>query len=187
MNLPSNDPRTRKFVTNVGLITSNGPYGQNVMAAEWTHHISYAPSLMMVCIGNFKATFINIKESREFGINLAAIDQNAIASIAGNNSGKDVDKIKVLKELGVEFYKASSINTLMVKGAAMNAECKLKEFIDIGDHPLFIGEVVTISANEKAALLYHGGKYWNLGEQIHKPKEEVLVKFDKLIKMYKKG
>ena len=41
---------TVQFLTNVGLITSDGPYGPNVMAAEWTHHISYSPGLIAVNI-----------------------------------------------------------------------------------------------------------------------------------------
>ena len=46
MDLSWNDRRTRQFVTNVGLITSVGPLGPNIMAAEWTHQISYSPSLI---------------------------------------------------------------------------------------------------------------------------------------------
>ena len=46
MDLSWNDRKTRQFVTNVGLITSEGPLGPNIMAAEWIHHISYSPSLV---------------------------------------------------------------------------------------------------------------------------------------------
>ena len=46
MDLPWGDEKTTKFVTNVGLITSNGPYGYNIIAAEWTHQVSYSPSLI---------------------------------------------------------------------------------------------------------------------------------------------
>ena len=38
MHLAWNDRRTRQFITNVGLITSNGPAGLDIMSAEWTHH-----------------------------------------------------------------------------------------------------------------------------------------------------
>jgi hypothetical protein len=48
MELSWNDRRTRQFLTNVGLITTDGPYGPNVMAAEWTHHVSYSPSLIAI-------------------------------------------------------------------------------------------------------------------------------------------
>ena len=63
--------RTVQFLTNVGLITSDGPYGPNVMAAEWTHHISYSPGLIAVNIRGRDTTAENIKDSKEFGVNLA--------------------------------------------------------------------------------------------------------------------
>ena len=50
MDLPWGDEISNKFITNVGLITSDGPFGADVMACEWTHHISYSPGLIAVCI-----------------------------------------------------------------------------------------------------------------------------------------
>ena len=61
------DRRTRQFLTNVGLITTDGPYGPNVMAAEWTHHISYTPSLIAINVRG-DATAENIDHSKEFGV-----------------------------------------------------------------------------------------------------------------------
>ena len=56
MDIQWNDRRTRQFVTNVGLITSDGPYGADVMSAEWTHHMSYSPCLIAVNIRGHDAT-----------------------------------------------------------------------------------------------------------------------------------
>ena len=51
----------------------------------------------------------------------------------------------------------------MIRGAAMNAECKLVKREDIGDHVMFIGEVTEISTDENIKpLVYHNGKYWKL-------------------------
>ena len=36
----------------------------------------------------------------------------------------------------------------MIRGAAMNAECKLLKQEEIGDHIMFVGEVTEISADE---------------------------------------
>ncbi len=74
MELPWNDPRSNKFVTTVGLITSEDIDGHNIMACEWTHHISYNPGLIAVSLGRTKATVKNIRNSKEFGINLCAKD-----------------------------------------------------------------------------------------------------------------
>src|SRR3989338_8808174 len=124
MDLPWGDERTTKFITNVGLITSYGQFGHNIMASEWTHHISYSPGLIAVCIGHNKATQMNISKTKQFGVSLCAIDQATLASVAGNYTGKDYNKIEALKTLGFEFYKAKKIKTLMVKGAALNIDCK---------------------------------------------------------------
>lgn len=188
MNLPSpkisTDIAFKKFATNVGLITSNGPYGNNIMAAEWTYNIS-SSGLILVGIGNNKATFQNIFESGEFGVNIAAYDQSSIASIAGNNSGKTTNKIKALKELDVHFYKAETIDVLMLKGASMNAECKLVEIINLIGRDWFIGQVNAVSSNEKPPLIYHSGKYWNLGSNILKPDADKLSEIEKVIRNFR--
>ncbi|HIK01500.1 TPA: flavin reductase [archaeon] len=186
MDLKWDDERTRKFVTNVGLITSKGAHGNNIMAAEWTHHVSYAPSLMAVCIGPNKATLENIRETREFGVHLAAFDQNVLSSISGGSTGKEVDKIAVLKELGVKFYNASKIDLLMLEDAVMQAECKLMQEVELGDHTMMVGEVVEIISREKEPLIYRGGKYWNFGDQIEKPEQAVLDRIKELVEKNKK-
>ncbi|MDO8624506.1 MAG: flavin reductase family protein, partial [Candidatus Diapherotrites archaeon] len=127
VDLPWGDARTATFATSVGLITSDGPNGPNIMACEWTHQLSYSPGLIAVCIGPDKATGQNIEATKEFGVNIAATDQNILSSVAGRNSGKKFDKIAALKELGFQFFKAKKIKAPMVSGAAMNAECRLIE------------------------------------------------------------
>jgi flavin reductase (DIM6/NTAB) family NADH-FMN oxidoreductase RutF len=178
MHLAWNDRRTRQFVTNVGLITSNGPAGLDIMSAEWTHHISYSPSLITINVRGHDATAENIQSSREFGVNLAAADQNVV----WRYSGRETDKISLIKEVGlIVFYTAKSINVLMVQGAAMNAECKLLRQEELGDHIMFVGEVVEISADEDIEpLIYHNGRYRRLGESIPKPSDDVLAKIEKL-------
>ena len=138
MDLPWGEERTKQFVTNVGLITSNGPNGHDIMSAEWTFHVSYSPGLIAVCINRTDATHENIEKTKEFGVNLAASDQNIISSIAGGYHGNDYDKIKALKELGYKFFKAKKIDVMMVEGAAMSAECKLFKTIELGDHTTFV-------------------------------------------------
>ena len=186
MDLGWDSEATEKFVTNVGLITSNGSHGQNIMACEWTHHISYSPGLIAVCIRLHKATAENIKETKEFGVNICSTDQSTMSSISGNYSGKEYNKVEALKELGFKFYKAKKINTLMVEGAAANIECKLIKLIDIGDHPLFVGEVVDVSVNPKEPLAYYKGKYWKTSEKIAKPPQEILDKIERLLEKHKK-
>ena len=185
MDLPWNDERSNQFITNVGLITSDGPFGPNVMACEWTHHISYHPGLIAVSLGLTKATVENIRTSKEFGVNLCASDQSVLASVAGGYTGSMYDKVNALKELGFEFYKANKINSLMVKGAALDIECRLYKEITLGDHITFVGEVVEAFNNpDKVPLAYHKGKYWIMDTNLIKPSMEERERIKTVVEKY---
>lgn len=179
------DPMSQ-FVTNVGLITTRGDLGDNVMACEWTHHVSYDPELIIVAIRKSKITHDNILTSREFGVSIASVEQNWVTSTAGNAHGVEYDKVGAMREMGVEFYEAEKIKTLMVKNSSANLECKLVQHIDIGDHPLFIGEVVTESKTDKKPILYHLEKYFHLGDRVTKTPQEMREKRKAILEKYKR-
>lgn len=187
MDVPWGSPPSRKFVTNVGLITSDGPWGPNITSLEWTHHVSYRPGLIIINTHKKDATTENILKTREFGVNLASETQNIVSSIAGNYTGREVNKIAVLRDFGIKFYRAKEINVFMLNGAALNLECKLKKYEPLGDHIMFIGEVVQLFLNEKAKpIVYHGGRYWKIGKNISKPPQQTLDKLENLVEKHKK-
>jgi hypothetical protein len=56
---------------------------------------------------------------------------------------------------------------------------------ELGDHIMFVGEVIEISADENIRpLLYHNGRYWILGEAIIKPQPDILNRIEELAKKY---
>jgi flavin reductase (DIM6/NTAB) family NADH-FMN oxidoreductase RutF len=58
---------------------------------------------------------------------------------------------------------------------------------ELGDHIMFIGEVVEISADENIeSLIYHNGRYRRLGEYAVKPSAEVLSTIEELAEKYKR-
>ena len=179
MDLPWGDEKTVQFITNVGLITTEGPLGKNIMAAEMTHLISYKPGMVAICIGPGKAT-------KEFGISLASTDQSIISSISGMNSGKTIDKMKALEELGFKFKKASKIKALMVEGSVLGLECKLHKELIFGDHIMFIGEVIEASlTKDKNPLAYYKGIYSSL-TPLEKPTEQKREQIKKIVEKHKK-
>jgi flavin reductase (DIM6/NTAB) family NADH-FMN oxidoreductase RutF len=190
MEIKYGSPEAKSFVTNLSLVTSRGKWGDNVMTAEWVHHISYNPGLIMVNVHDFDATADNILETKEFGISIAATDQGDMISISGGSTGKEIDKIAVLKDLGFEFYKAKKIGVQMVKGAALNLECKLVKHEKVGDHIMFIGEVVEASVNaEKESLAFRAATgIYKLDNRIPHDKEaKKQQKIEELLQKHRKG
>ena len=162
MNINWGDPRLEKFVTGVGLVTSHGPHGANIMACEGTHWVSYAPGLVTISVGRGKATWENIEATREFGISLAAVGQETIVAVAGRASGRTVDKIAALRDLGVSFSGGAQIRPLLVEGTALQVECKVIGEHQVGDHTLFVGEVLAARPTDKQPLAYRQGGLFTL-------------------------
>lgn len=187
MDIKYGSPARSAFVTNVGLITSSGPHGHNIMSAEWTFQLSYDPGLLGVSIGPKKATHDNIVAAKYFGVSIAAEDQNVLASIAGNSTGKEVDKIGLLKELGFSFKKSEHFDLWMPEGSALSAECELVDQLTCGDHVLFVGKAMTIVHNAaRKPLAYHEGKYWHVGAELQKPSPEERKHMDALKEKFRK-
>jgi len=109
-----------------------------------------------------------------------------MASVSGNYTGKEIDKLGLLKELGFKFYMAKRIRPYMVEGAAMNVECKLFKELSLGDHPMFLGEVVEASASGTKPLAYHEGRYWDMSQTVKKPAESEREKIRNLALAYRK-
>jgi flavin reductase (DIM6/NTAB) family NADH-FMN oxidoreductase RutF len=145
----------RQFTTGVSLVTTRGRGGDNVMAAEWTFHVSYNPFLISVHIRPGKATHTAIEESQEFGVNLVSEDQVNAMSLAGHFSGHEVDKFS--SDL-FDTYPAEKIGAPMIRGALLNAECRVVQQIPMGDHTAFVGEVIAFSVDgSKGPVILHKG------------------------------
>jgi len=177
---------TSNFITNVGLVTSVGVHGQNIMACEWTHHLSYDPALIAICIRDTGATAENIRKTKEFGVSLTSVDQNSMSSISGGHTGKTVDKVGALKELGFKFYEGKKIKPLMVKDAALNVECKLYKEIELGDHIMFVGKAVEIKNNSAKPAALHDGKYWKMSNPLDRVSDKKREEMKKVIDKFRK-
>ncbi|HEY7588153.1 MAG TPA: flavin reductase [Thermoplasmata archaeon] len=155
----------RAFTTSVALITTNGPRGPNVMAAEWTSHVSYDPFLLSVHIDPANVTHDAILAAGEFGVNLAAEDQIDAMGLAGHYSKAETDKLS--SEL-FATYPGRKVRAPMLHGSLLNAECRLVQSLRLGDHTAFIGEVLDFEVHpEMRPIVLHRGSH-HLGRRIER-------------------
>jgi flavin reductase (DIM6/NTAB) family NADH-FMN oxidoreductase RutF len=172
MDFPWGSAYSHSFVTTVGLVSSDGPHGKNIMAAEWSFHVSYQPARVAISIGTNRATLENIQQTKKFSLCIPSSDQNSLASLAGAASGKDTDKIAALKEIGFPF-KDGKNGLPYPEGTRLHMECTVIQELDTGDHILFIGNVDHAELDEtKHPIAYSRGKHWALGNELPKPSDE---------------
>lgn len=127
------------------------------MAAEWTYNVSYDPFLISVHLHPGQATYEAIEETGEFGVNIVPEDQVTTMAFAGHFTGRRVNKLS--SEL-FDTYKGSRIGVPMIRGCLLNAECKLVQRVQMGDHTAFVGEVVdfSVDSTKRPVILYQGAR-----------------------------
>jgi flavin reductase (DIM6/NTAB) family NADH-FMN oxidoreductase RutF len=166
------------------MITSRGPNGPNIMAAEWVMQISYQPVLIAVFIHRGSMTLKNIEKTREFGVNVASHEQIAEVNISGGYSGTEIDKLKIKNIF--KLIKPQKLKKIpLIAGCIINAECKLVKKERLGDHIMLVGKVVGIRHDEsKSPLIYHKGRYFGPISPIEQDRKEVQVS-KKILEFFK--
>ena len=74
----------------------------------------------------------------------------------------------------------------MVEGAVLNAECKLVHMAELWDHTMFVGEVLDAKISAKEPIIYHGNKYFKVGDSVEKPQPEELESIKKAVEKFRK-
>lgn len=173
-------PHRPVYPTPAGLITSVDAQGQpNIITLGEVFNISITrPVILGIAIR--KATYSHglISQSGEYVVNLPT---QAIAEQVwdcGRVSGRTVDKFALT---GLTPLPASVVAPPLIAECPINIECRVMGIQEIGDHDLFLGEVVAQHVDQ--ALLDPEGKicierlngfafvlgeFWTLGDKIER-------------------
>jgi len=152
----------------VVLVTTSWQGKANIITIAWQTPVSHTPMLVAISVGKTRYSHELLEKSKEFVINIPAVDLLKETAFCGSVSGRKVDKFK---ESGLTPIKADKVNAPLIKECIGHLECKLVEIVPCGDHTILVGEVVTAWADEelfdgywivdKAKLIHHlgGTKY----------------------------
>ncbi|MDD5291762.1 MAG: flavin reductase family protein [Candidatus Omnitrophica bacterium] len=147
------------------LVSSAYKDKSNIITLAWHMPISKDPALLGIAVAKSHFSYELIKESEEFIINIPGFDILKEVIFCGSTTGRKADKFK---ESNLSAAKAERlIKTPVIKECLGHIECSLSDVKDIGDHGLFIGEVIYAAAEkdlfgeawhiDKAKLIFHFG------------------------------
>jgi flavin reductase (DIM6/NTAB) family NADH-FMN oxidoreductase RutF len=146
----------RYLTTTVGLVTTIVGKHVNVMAAEWSYFVAREPLHVAVSISEQNWSNSRIREAGEFAITLCDDTQAAVAAFAGSLSGLDVDKIS---SADLELAGPTVLTTPHVRGGVLNAECAVRDVVELPGYALVVGEALWVQTDDDAArhpLIKHG-------------------------------
>ncbi|MBI2761827.1 MAG: flavin reductase family protein [Chloroflexi bacterium] len=147
VNLTEHDARRLLVPGPVVLLTTKWRAAQDVMAAAWTTPLSAVPPFVGVCVHPSRHTHDMIRFSEEFALNIAGPRLLNHAAYFGSVSGRDADKLDLSK---LPTFRARKVEAPLLEGCVGHIECGLEDAIRLGDHTLFVGRVLAVSAEDTA-------------------------------------
>jgi flavin reductase (DIM6/NTAB) family NADH-FMN oxidoreductase RutF len=130
------------------LVTCNDNNGKtNIITLAWHTPISRRPPLYGISIAPKRYSYALIEESKEFVINFIPYSLVEAANFCGTHTGKTTDKPC---KTGLTLAPSKKLSTPLINEGYAHLECTLEKSISLGDHTLFIGKVVAVSADENA-------------------------------------
>jgi flavin reductase (DIM6/NTAB) family NADH-FMN oxidoreductase RutF len=159
--LTEHDARRLLVPGPVVLLTTKWRAASDVMPVAWSMPLSAEPPFIGVCVHGTRHTHDMIKFSEEFALNFPSRALLNHVQYYGSVSGRDLDKLDISK---LPTFRARKIEAPLLEGCVGFIECGLEDALRIGDHTLFIGRVVAVTADEEAF-----NETWLLRDEDEKP------------------
>ena len=150
----------------------------NIITVAWTGILNTNPAKVYISVRPERYSYNIIKESGEFVINLTNKKLAYATDWCGVKTGAKFDKFK---EMNLTKEKANFVKCPLIKESPVSVECRVVEEKNYGSHTMFIGEVLSIDADEKYfdekgafdiskcnLIAYANGGYYTLGRKVGK-------------------
>jgi flavin reductase len=148
------------FATGVTVVAArHGPLLAG-MTANAIATISIDPPILMASIARKAETHGAIVGSHAFGVSVLTGDQQALAECFA----QPTTALKLTRFCDAAWHEAETGSPIL-DGALAYFDCRLTERHAVGDHTMFLGEIVAAGYRDDAApLLWYGSRYHPLSE-----------------------
>jgi flavin reductase (DIM6/NTAB) family NADH-FMN oxidoreductase RutF len=120
----------------VGLVLVKAGDRSNVMTVSFFSEVAHHPTSLWVSIAKSTYTHTLIEETRKFSLAVLNQTQGKLALACGTSSGRDRDKCA-----GLDLYPGPE-GHLFLNGALASTACSVRQAVAIGDHTLFIADIL---------------------------------------------
>ena len=147
-----------EFATGVTVVTTLGDAGAPVgLAANSFSSVSLEPPLILWSLALTAPSLTAFRAHPTFAVNILC-DQSKHLALNFARSAQD-------KFAGIDWERGFKGSPVLRQAAAV-LECKTVDRIAAGDHEIYLGEVLRFRKAGKPPLLFHGGRFAQLGEQV---------------------
>ena len=132
----------------VTIVCTQKPDGStNIAAVSWWTYLSYNPNMIAYAMAKTSYSGEMVRQNKKV---ILTIPSDKIADVVmecGSSTGRNTDKIT---KFGVKMKVLPDCNISVPEYSALAIVCKLKEYIETGDHDLYLCIVEKVYAEEQA-------------------------------------
>ncbi len=140
----------------VTIVCTQKPDGStNIAAVSWWTYLSYNPNMIAYAMAKTSYSGEMVRQNKKV---ILTIPSDKIADVVmecGSSTGRNTDKIT---KFGVKMKVLPDCDISVPEYSALAIVCKLKEYIETGDHYLYICNVEKVYSDEqeKAVFAWNG-------------------------------
>lgn len=140
----------------VSLVCTQRPDGgTNLATVSWWTYLSYNPNMIAYAMAKTSYSGERVRESKKVILTIPSEEIAEEVMKCGMSTGRTTDKAK---EYGIELQDIPNSDIKIPVHSTVAIKCSLKEFIETGDHYLYICSVEDVYANtdKKSVFAWNG-------------------------------
>jgi flavin reductase (DIM6/NTAB) family NADH-FMN oxidoreductase RutF len=143
-----------RFATGVaiaGAMDANGvPHGLTVNSFS---SVSLDPPLILICLGHAIAAIDVFREARHFGLSVLRANQRSLSERFAAPLDNRFDSLA---------WRKGRTGAPLLDDALAQIECATARRVSVGDHDIFVGEMIAAAVEEGEPLIYFASQYRTL-------------------------
>lgn len=137
----------RMFSYGMYIVTTTDGEDLGAFTADWVMQVSFEPRLIAISVEQDAHSLGVLRRSEVFAVNVLETGQRELAGQFGRNTAKVGNKLE-----NYEYAKGSTGSPLLAEALGA-VECRITHEHQVGDHILFVGEVVDAHLNREGEPL----------------------------------
>ncbi len=137
--------------------------GTNLATVSWWTYLSFNPNMIAYAMAKTSYSGEMVRANKKVILTIPSAEIAEAVMGCGSTTGRDTDKIT---KFGIEMQAVEGSDIQIPLHSRVAIQCSLKEFIETGDHYLYICNVEQVYGNEGEEAVFA----WNGYSQIRPAK-----------------
>lgn len=140
-----------QFATGVTIVTTAGPDEAPIgVTANSFNSVSLDPPLVLWSLSASAYSRIAFESAQHFCVHVLAASQDSLSQKFADRGANKFDGLKWVRGVG---------SVPMLEEFVARFQCRTTQQYPVGDHIVFVGEVLQFDKADRRPLVFHGGRY----------------------------